>query len=113
MGWQGQATDENLEEMNQNFESAVESDEKNTDDPNAQSNAGMNTAPELKVVEGKEGPNNEVVYEYQNDYFYVDREEKKLVKVEKSELQDANHEVIVKDGSEEDNDENASSSNRK
>jgi MFS superfamily sulfate permease-like transporter len=52
---------------------------------------------EVEVVESKEGPNSEVVYRYQGDLFYVDREEKKLVKADESELKDATHKTIVKD----------------
>ena len=81
--------------MNSEFRSSVE------DDKNGQAHSSVNTAPELEVVEGKEGPNNEVVYQYQGDFFYVDRENKKLVKAEESELEDANNEIIVKDAQEE------------
>src|SRR5690606_25103365 len=106
-----QATDETLDEMNQEIESTVEGQngEQSSENRNDQGNASLNTAPELEVVEGKEGPNNEVVYQYQGEYMYVDRENKKLVKAEESELQDADHEIIVKDGQEEN--ENTSSSN--
>jgi hypothetical protein len=99
-----QATEQTLDEMNEDFESTVEDDDQ-------QGNAAFNAAPELEVVEGKEGPNNEVVYQYQNEYFYVDRENKKLVKAEASELQDAEHDVIVKDA-QEGSDTNTSGSNR-
>ena len=87
--------------MNDQFESTVEGDD----------SQAATTAPELEIVEGKEGPNSEVVYKYQDEYFYVDREQKKVVKAKESELQDAKHEVIVKDA-EQSTDENASSSNR-
>lgn len=59
--------------------------------------AGITTE-EIQVVEGKEGPNNEVVYEIDGDMFYVDREKKELVKVKKSDLKDSKHEVEVKEG---------------
>ncbi|MEO5602112.1 MAG: hypothetical protein ABIR06_14430 [Cyclobacteriaceae bacterium] len=52
---------------------------------------------ELEVVEAKEGPQNEVVYKYQGELFYIDRVEKKLVKAEESVLKDAKHQVIIKE----------------
>jgi hypothetical protein len=52
---------------------------------------------QLEVVEGKEGPNNEVVYKYQGEMFYVDRNNQKIVKAKEADLQDSKHEVIVKD----------------
>ncbi|MBT1699860.1 hypothetical protein KK083_23435 [Fulvivirgaceae bacterium PWU4] len=58
---------------------------------------------DVEVVENKEGPNSEVVYKFQGELFYVDRDEKKLVKAEESELKDATHETIVKDAMAQDN----------
>ena len=52
---------------------------------------------ELEVVEAKEGPQNEVVYKYQGELFYIDRVEKKLVKADESALKDAKHQVIIKE----------------
>lgn len=52
---------------------------------------------EVEIVENKEGPNSEVVYKFQGEMFYVDRDEKKIVKADESELKDATHETIVKD----------------
>ncbi len=60
--------------------------------------AAVNTAgSELEVVESKEGPQNEVVYKYQGELFYIDRVEKKLVKAEESALKDTKHQVIIKE----------------
>jgi hypothetical protein len=58
---------------------------------------------DVEVVENKEGPNSEVVYKFQGEMFYVDRDKKELVKAEESELKDATHETIVKDAMAEDN----------
>lgn len=87
--------------MNNEFETAVEDGQ-----------SDMKDAPELKVVEGKEGPNNEVVYEYDGELFYVDREKKEVVKAKKSDLEDANHDVVVKDEGESSEGETTSASNR-
>ena len=77
---------------------------------------------ELFLLTDKEGPNDEVVYKYQGEYFYVDREKQKLVKVDESALQETDDEAIVKDGNQsgdqssaedqQSDDSNASSSNR-
>ncbi len=54
---------------------------------------------EVVVVEDKEGPNGEVVYKFNDMYYYVDRDkDKKLVKIDESELKDIKHKVIVKTG---------------
>lgn len=58
---------------------------------------------DVEVVENKEGPNSEVVYKFQGEMFYVDRDKKELVKAEESELKDATHETIVKDAMAQDN----------
>jgi hypothetical protein len=58
---------------------------------------------EVEVVESKEGPNSEVVYKFQGELFYVDRDEKKLVKADESELKEATHKTIVKDNTAKDN----------
>ncbi len=61
--------------------------------------SSTNAAPqtEIEVMEDKEGPNNQVVYKYQGGLFYVDKEEKKLVKIEESQLKDAEHKAIISD----------------
>ena len=69
----------------------------NQNEPATQAQAGI-TADEVQVVEDKEGPNNEVVYEIDGDMFYVDREKKELVKVKKSDLKDSKHEIEIKEG---------------
>lgn len=54
---------------------------------------------DVTVVEDKEGPNGEVVYKFNDGHYYVDRtKEKKLIKIEESELKDIKHKVIVKTG---------------
>ncbi len=86
-----QNTDRTLDNMNSEFESAVTGQE-------------QPEAPDLTVVEGKEGPNSEVVFEYEGEYFYVDRNSQEVIKADPSELQDAKHDVIIHES---DNDENA------
>jgi hypothetical protein len=53
----------------------------------------------VEVLEDKEGPDNQVVYKYQDGLYYVDKEKKELVKIEESQLKDAEHKAIVKEGS--------------
>jgi hypothetical protein len=54
---------------------------------------------DVTVMEDKEGPNGEVVYKFNEGYYYVDRaREKKLVKIEESDLKDIKHKIIVKTG---------------
>lgn len=67
-------------------------------DPNQEGTANYNAAPEIEVVEAKEGPDNQVVYKYQGGFYYVDREEMKLVKIEESKLQDTDQKMIIKGG---------------
>lgn len=63
-------------------------------------NSGENSTPsELEVVEGKEGPNNEVVYKFKGEMWYVDRESKQMVKADESKLKDSKHKVMVHEGS--------------
>jgi hypothetical protein len=62
-------------------------------------NSGENTAPsELEVVEGKEGPNNEIVYKFKGEMYYVDRESKQMVKADGAKLKDSKHDVMVHEG---------------
>ena len=98
----GEATDKTLDEMNKTFQSGVQGKDKEGAMTDTQ-------APEVEILEGKEGPNNEVVYKYQGDLYYVDREKGQLVKVKESELKDSDEKVIVKESA---SDPNASSSNR-
>ena len=56
---------------------------------------------EVKVLEDKEGPNNEVVYEHNGKTFYIDREQQQIVEIQKSQLTDADHAVIIRSGAEE------------
>jgi hypothetical protein len=98
-----QRTEQTLNNMNQEFRSTV--------DPNGQDTPME--MPEIEVVESKEGPDNQVVYKYQGEFYYVDREKQELVKAEESELEDADHRVIVKEGNEESqNNESARRNNR-
>lgn len=53
---------------------------------------------EVEVLDSKEGPNNEVVYKINGELYYVDRNEKKLVRANESELKDSSHEVEIHEG---------------
>jgi hypothetical protein len=77
-------SDTTLDQMNDQFRSSTQGQ--------------ATTAPDVEVVKDKEGPDNQVVYQYQGDLYYVDRDKKELVKAKESELQDAKHEVIVDEG---------------
>ena len=58
---------------------------------------GATTQPpmhEIDVLEDKEGPDNQVIYKYQGEFYYVDREQKQLVKIEESQLKDAEDKAI-------------------
>ena len=58
---------------------------------------GANAQPqmhEVEVLEDKEGPDNQVIYKYQGAFYYVDREQQQLVKIEESQLKDAEHKAI-------------------
>lgn len=87
---QGDEADDASTQANSN-KTATASMEAGTDMANAQVES------EVEVVEDKEGPNNEVVYEYQGEMYYVDRTKNELVKAEESQLKDSPHKVTVKD----------------
>lgn len=67
-------------------------------EPNQQASANFKSSSQIEVVEAKEGPANQVVYKYQGGFYYVDREEKKLVKIEESELSDSDEKIIINEG---------------
>ena len=110
----GQDIEQGAENAEENVREAGEDIERNAEDSlqhnDGQPQSDMNqnesasgapagiTAEDVQVVEEKEGPNNEVVYEIDGDVFYVDREKKELVKVKKSDLKDSKHEVEIKEG---------------
>ena len=61
--------------------------------------AGVSAYHDVEVMDSKEGPNGEVVYKFNDGYYYVDRDKQnKLVKINESELKDARHKVVVKTG---------------
>jgi hypothetical protein len=60
-------------------------------------NMGGTPSP-VEVVDGKEGPNNEIVYKYNGELWYVDRETKQMVKADESKLKDSKHDVMVHEG---------------
>ena len=66
-------------------------------DSTNQMDMGANAQPtmhEVEVLEDKEGPDNQVIYKYQGAFYYVDREQQQLVKIEESQLKDAEHKAI-------------------
>jgi hypothetical protein len=87
------------EQMEQEAEQA-----KDQMDPSSQANPSPNATDmgasaqppmhEIEVLEDKEGPDNQVIYKYQGGLYYVDREQKQLVKIEESQLKDAEHKAI-------------------
>ena len=52
------------------------------------------TMQNIEVLEDKEGPDHQVIYKYQGGFYYVDREQQQLVKIEESQLKDAEHKAI-------------------
>ena len=78
------------------------------DNTNMNSNESSASAQpaEIEVIEDKEGPNNQVVYKYQGGLYYVDREQEQLVKIEESQLEDAEHAAIIKNSMEENENDN-------
>jgi hypothetical protein len=52
----------------------------------------------VEVVPDKEGPNNEVVYKFRDEMYYVDREKKEMVKVKGSELRDSKAQLTIHEG---------------
>lgn len=89
------------DEIQQDAGQAEDRSSPSAQDPNAMGNensmnANSSAQPaEIEVIEDKEGPNNQVVYKYQGDLYYVDREQKQLVKIEESQLQDAEHKAVI------------------
>jgi len=49
---------------------------------------------DIEVLEDKEGPDHQVIYKYQGGFYYVDREQQQLIKIEESQLKDAEHKAI-------------------
>ena len=90
-----QSAEEAGKAMQNDSESAMQ-DNQDSENTSGASEATASNEP-VEVVDGKEGPNNEVVYEYKGEMFYVDRDKKQIVKVKRSDLKDSDHEVRVKD----------------
>lgn len=106
----GEAIEQGAERTGNEIEKGADrtKDKIDPNSPSAQENSNQNNAEtasanaappqtEIEVLEDKEGPNNQVVYKYQGGLYYVNREEQKLVKIEESQLQDAEHKAIVSD----------------
>jgi len=52
------------------------------------------TMQDIEVLEDKEGPDHQVIYKYQGGFYYVDREQQQLIKIEESQIKDAEHKAI-------------------
>lgn len=108
---QDQRSNQYRNTQNQN-QQRTDTTEGNNNDQNMMQDQSSQPQSDVEVVENKEGPNSEVVYKFQGEMFYVDRDEKKLVKAEESELKDATHETIVKDAMAQDNSTKDNSTNK-
>jgi hypothetical protein len=90
-----QDADSTSQQMQQGADSTSQMDPASPS-PNA-TDMGANAQPqmhEVEVLEDKEGPDNQVIYKYQGSFYYVDREQQQLVKIEESQLKDAEHAAI-------------------
>jgi hypothetical protein len=56
------------------------------------------TSSPIEVVPDKEGPNNEVVYKFRDEMYYVDRDKKEMVKVKDSDLKESKAELMIHEG---------------
>jgi hypothetical protein len=81
-------------------ETSETSEAKESDDPSMQTGLSSELPPaSVEVLEGKEGPNGEVVYRVNDELYYVDQtKQMKFVKVEEKDLRDSNHKVTVREG---------------
>jgi Ni/Co efflux regulator RcnB len=101
-----QDAEETKEKMEEDTDRARDLESESKPEASIENNAqptdnAMNAPPQetVEVLEDKEGPDNQVVYKYQDGLYYVDKEKKELVKIEESQLKDAEHKAIVKEGS--------------
>ena len=95
---EGERTDNNLQSDEEKVRDGV--NDRSTREPQDSTGAngtGMANAP-LEVIPDKEGPNNEVVYKFQGEMYYVDREKKELVKVNDSDLKNSKSELMIHEG---------------
>jgi glucose dehydrogenase len=71
-------------------------DSSSTPNPNAMDMGATAQPPmqDIEVLEDKEGPDHQVIYKYQGGLYYVDREQQQLIKIEESQLKDAEHKAI-------------------
>jgi hypothetical protein len=84
----------NLRQGVEDAEDAGNEVKEDAQDAGMDANASAQPA-EIEVMEDKEGPNNQVIYKYQGGLYYVDREQKALVKIEESQLKDAEHQAVI------------------
>lgn len=105
-------TGEEMEEGAERTKDQLDQDgpsSQNNQDPNATGENAVGAAPaqhEVEVLEDKEGPNNQVVYKYQGELYYVDRDQKQLVPIEESQLKDAEHKAIISDDAQDESKKN-------
>ena len=90
-----QGADSTNQQMQQGADSTSQMDPASPS-PNAMDMGATAQPPmqDIEVLEDKEGPDNQVIYKYQGEFYYVDREQKQLVKIEESQLKDAEDKAI-------------------
>ena len=91
----GQAKEKLDQETSPSSQYAPTENSNATDTENTMGSASAPVQHEIEVLEEKEGPNNQVVYKYQGGLYYVDREQKQLVKIDESQLKDAEHKAVI------------------
>lgn len=84
--------------MNQNPSDTTASGTSNQDMGTASASNEPSFGPQVEVLEGKEGPDNQVVYRVNGELYYVDRDKKEMVKVSESDLKDSEHPAVIRQG---------------
>ena len=90
-----QGADSTNQQMQQGADSTSQMDPASPS-PNAMDMGATAQPPmqDIEVLEDKEGPDHQVIYKYQGGLYYVDREQQQLIKIEESQLKDAEHKAI-------------------
>ena len=91
-----QVQDSASNNLRQGAQDQMDSASQTTPNPNAMDMGATPQPPmqDIEVLEDKEGPDNQVIYKYQGGLYYVDREQQQLIKIEESQLKDAEHKAI-------------------
>jgi len=90
-----QGADTTSQQMQQGADSTSQMDPASPS-PNAMDMGATAQPPmqDIEVLEDKEGPDHQVIYKYQGGLYYVDREQQQLIKIEESQIKDAEHKAI-------------------